>query len=424
MARGDTIRSVKIWFNLGFPLNVDLSEADTAIVAANAKALRGYCSCFIPLAIIACAAFSTQTSNYMELLIPFGMGIIVFFLLAFACRGMRPTSKGGIEYARALCIVFSGTLLGLAFYHDIIFQPDVINLASCMIFCVACSLFDEKPLYFVSLSVIAYCVGCVLMFIFPGKMFAMNAISMALAAVLGIVTAWIKSRNAYNAVIEARKELDLSAQMARSQVMVSQMKPHFVSNVLSTIYVLCDQDPEKAKYTIEKFNTYMRNNIDALSSNNADTFDKELDHVMNYVDLEKVRFGDKLNVEYHIGPTDFATLPLSVQPLVENAVKHGVGNKRGGGTVIISTGEDAENYYITVQDDGRGIEALCVEQVPDPQDDRTHVGLHSTKSRVRAILKGELMFLSDPKAGTIVTIVTPKKESAKALKEEDQSCKS
>lgn len=420
MAKGDTLRRIKVWFNLGFPLSVNLGDVDDAIAAVNVKTLRGYCACFIPLAIIAAAVYSTLTSDYRQIIIPFGGGALIFFVLLLACRNLRPSNSKEIDCVRVLCSVFSAALLGFSFYHDIVLQPDDINLAVCMAFCVACPLFDEKPYYFVMLSVIAYALACVLTVVFPGECVAMNLVSMAVSAVLGIVIAWIKSRNAYNAVIEARKELDLSTQMARSQVMVSQLKPHFVSNILSTIYVLCDQDVEKAKYTIDKFNTYMRNNIDAFNSNTATTFNRELEHIKSYVDLEKVRFGDKLNVEYDIGPSDFATLPLTVQPLVENAVKHGVGNKREGGTVTISTSEDEQNYYITVQDDGRGINALCIEQVPDPQDDRTHVGLHSTKSRVRALLKGEVMFLSDPDAGTIVTVVTPKKESAKALKEEDQ----
>lgn len=419
MARMGTLQRMRVWFNLGFPLDVDLESVDDAVAAVNMKTLRGYCSCFIPLAVICAAVCSTQTSNYLEAIAPFFLAI-AFFLMANAyARKLSSKDAGYVEKSRILAILFCSVIFALAFFYDSVVYADSSNMMSCMAFCVVCPLFDEKPVYMVPFTVIALAVSAVLTVVFPMNAAVENLFVMCMAGVLGIVISWIKSRNAYTAFIEAKKELEISAQMSRSQVMVSQLKPHFVSNVLSTIYVLCDQDVGKAKYTIDKFNTYMRNNIDAVDSSDPIVFERELDHIKNYVALEKVRFGDKLTVEYNIGPEDFAVLPLMVQPLVENAIKHGVGNKRGGGTVTISTSEDANNYYVTVQDDGCGIDALCINQVDTPQDGRTHVGLHNTKSRVREMLGGELMFLSDAELGTTVTVMVPKEASAMALREVD-----
>ena len=126
--------------------------------------------------------------------------------------------------------------------------------------------------------------------------------------------------------------------------MVSQIRPHFMYNALSSIAILCKLNPETAYDATITFSDYLRGNMDSLKQTAPVPFTQELEHLKKYLYIEKLRFADKLNIEYNIQVTDFVLPLLSVQPLVENAVKHGVGMKKKGGTVTISTRE-TDNAY-------------------------------------------------------------------------------
>ena len=121
---------------------------------------------------------------------------------------------------------------------------------------------------------------------------------------------------------------------AKVQVMVSQIRPHFMYNALSSIAMLCKIRPETAYEATIKFSDYLRGNMDSLKQTAPVPFRKELEHLEKYLYIEKLRFGKKLNVEYDIQAEGFEIPLLSIQPLVENAVKHGVGMKEDGGTPL------------------------------------------------------------------------------------------
>ncbi len=145
-------------------------------------------------------------------------------------------------------------------------------------------------------------------------------------------------------------------------------------------------------------------NLDSLTRRELISFERELAHVQGYLSLEKMRFEDELNVEYRIESLRGMLPPLTVQPLVENAVRHGVAKKEGGGTVSISSFENEDAFYVVIKDDGVGFD-------PDaPQkDDRTHVGIQNVRNRLAAQCGGRLEIRSAPGAGTSATIILPKK---------------
>lgn len=122
-------------------------------------------------------------------------------------------------------------------------------------------------------------------------------------------------------------------------IMLSQVQPHFLYNSLGTIYHLCESDPESARKAIKHFSDFLRGNMDSLKKREPIPFGAELSHVTNYLYLEQQRFGDKLQVIYQIKTQDFLIPPLTLQPLVENAVQHGILNRRNGGTILIRTQE-------------------------------------------------------------------------------------
>ena len=190
----------------------------------------------------------------------------------------------------------------------------------------------------------------------------------------------------------------------KTNIVISQIQPHFLYNSLTTIYYLCDSDSQIAKRAIKDFSNYLRQNLDSLKINTPIPLEEELKHVENYLKLEKMRFKENLSIIYDIKSTDFTIPALSLQPLVENAIKHGIATKKDGGTVIISTNEDPNQYILTVWDDGVGFDTH-----KKWNDGRSHNGIENVKTRIRSMCNGDLLIESNPGVDTQVTITIPKK---------------
>ena len=189
---------------------------------------------------------------------------------------------------------------------------------------------------------------------------------------------------------------------AKVQVMVSQIRPHFMYNALSSIAMLCKLKPETAYEATIKFSDYLRGNMDSLKQTAPVPFRKELEHLEKYLYIEKLRFGKKLNIEYDIQADDFEIPLLSVQPLVENAVKHGVGMKEDGGTVTISTRKNGGAYEVIIADDGVGFDTNEVKN-----DGRSHIGMENTRRRLKDMCNAEVVITSTVGEGTTAKIIIP-----------------
>jgi sensor histidine kinase YesM len=128
-----------------------------------------------------------------------------------------------------------------------------------------------------------------------------------------------------------------------------------------------------------------------------------MNHIDIYLKLEKLRFGEYLEVVYNIEEQDFMIPSLTIQPLVENAVKYGVGDKREGGQVIIGTTSTDTHYIITIEDTGTGFDIN-----KEYNDGRQHVGIQNVKERLSLICNGELIIHSEIDKGTVAIIRIPK----------------
>ena len=202
-------------------------------------------------------------------------------------------------------------------------------------------------------------------------------------------------------------ENDLKARQ-RMQIMLSQIQPHFLYNTLSAIQYLCEYDPKAAKETTEKFSRYLQGNMSALKDDGEIPFTQELEHTKIYLDIEKVRFEDALCIVYDIRCTDFMLPTLTLQPIVENAVRHGVrGKRKSVGTVRIGTREYPDRYEITVADDGPGFDSNALVMA---DDGREHIGIANVRKRLEQISGGALRIHSELGKGTVVTIEIPKKQ--------------
>lgn len=192
--------------------------------------------------------------------------------------------------------------------------------------------------------------------------------------------------------------------------MISQMQPHFLYNCLSVISALCEEDPPLAAKATNAFSDYLRENISFANKRTPISFSEELNHIKIYIWLEQLRFPKKLNVEYDIKCSAFPVPALSVQPLVENAIKHGICKTREGGTVKICTYETDQHYCILVSDNGAGFDT---SQVPD--DGRQHIGIENSRYRLRELVGGTLDVASSPGNGTTVTINIPRQGCEQTL---------
>ena len=187
----------------------------------------------------------------------------------------------------------------------------------------------------------------------------------------------------------------------RIAIMLSQIQPHFIYNTLGTIERMCLKDPEKAFNLVRNFSLYLRGNFSELDSVTPIRFAEELKHVEHYANIEKVRFPD-MSIEYDVETTDFVLPALSVQPLVENAIKHGLMRLESGGTVVIHSYETSTHFCVEVKDDGVGFDT---EQ---PLDGKKHVGLRNIRGRLNAMVNGDLIVESQPGTGTRAVIMIPK----------------
>ncbi|MBU5477251.1 histidine kinase [Eubacterium sp. MSJ-21] len=200
----------------------------------------------------------------------------------------------------------------------------------------------------------------------------------------------------------ARKEKE-AADM-RISVMMSQIAPHFIYNTLNSIAGLCESNPAEAKETTLAFSEYLRGNLNALSENDLIPFERELKHVTYYLTIEQKRFGARVKVCYDIQEQDFLLPALTLQPIVENAVKHGLCKKKGGGTVIIRTERQEGRICMTVVDDGAGFDD---DRTGKTSDGKLHVGIENVRTRLRDMCQGELLIESTKGVGTTVRILIP-----------------
>ena len=201
----------------------------------------------------------------------------------------------------------------------------------------------------------------------------------------------------------AEKEIQLAD--SRIAITLSQLQPHFIYNVLNSIYHLCARDPKLAQEAVEKFSDYLRNNMKSIEQKELIPFEEEYQHIQTYLSLEKIRFRT-LEIIYDIDIVNFMLPPLTVQPLVENAVKHGVTKKRGGGSVTISTRETENAYLVMVIDTGIGFDPERYSE-----DGKVHIGIKNVRERLQNMVSGILSITSSPGNGTTAVITIPKKEA-------------
>ena len=195
----------------------------------------------------------------------------------------------------------------------------------------------------------------------------------------------------------ARSQREIAHQ--RANIMVLQMRPHFIYNTMMSIYYLCDQDPRKAQQVTLDFTTYLRKNFTAIASEATIPFSEELEHTRAYLAVEQAQFEGSLFVDYDTPHTLFRLPPLTLQPIVENAVKHGMDPESEPLRITIRTRETDSGSEILVEDNGPGFEPV--------DDEEPHIALNNIRQRLEMMCNGKLTIESRDGGGTAVKVTIP-----------------
>lgn len=210
-----------------------------------------------------------------------------------------------------------------------------------------------------------------------------------------------------NALAKAKEleteKIKLNAELTESRVstMISQIRPHFIYNTLGSIEQLCAVEPPKAKELVHNFAKYLRGNFGELDNPRPILMSQEMEHVHYYINIENVRFPDMTFV-FEMHSNDFKIPALTIQPIVENAIKHGLMKLEKGGTIRVVSYETDTHYGVLVEDDGVGFDTEVL------LDERKHVGIRNIRGRLQAMVNGTLEIESTVGVGTTVRITIPK----------------
>lgn len=232
-------------------------------------------------------------------------------------------------------------------------------------------------------------------FLIPGLALRMPLIALSLVAL------YLFTQVQLNQELEQKRyELEQS----RIANALARLRPHFIYNVLATIYYLCEQDPKRAQSALEKFSRYLRVNLDQLGQENLIPFGEEVEHIDNYLELEKIRYGERLVLETEIEAEGFLLPAMTLQPIVENAVKHGM--KRDGSrlTIRLCSRQAAGVFIVEVKDDGCGF---------DPDQIREGHGLQQVSARLKLIPGAAMEIESRKGVGSRVSLLIPERGGEK-----------
>ncbi|MBO4375329.1 MAG: histidine kinase [Lachnospiraceae bacterium] len=250
------------------------------------------------------------------------------------------------------------------------------------------------PVWEITFAIVPPVTALCLDYLFPGMFFT------------GL--SWSLSLHLYRTLLMLKKEKklkDANIQIDRDHALVKtfQMQPHFIFNTLSAIRTLCRTNPELAEECIDNLSGYLRNNIDALSSKDLIPFDEEFKHIKQYISLEQADPSRSFSFEYELDIRDFRIPALTIQPIVENAVKHGALTRTDGtGRVLLSTEVIGDYIRITIADNGSGYDGLT-----ENEHKSRGIGIANAKDRLDTFVKGS-MKISSSDEGTRVTVLIPK----------------
>ena len=360
--------------------------------------------------------YDTVIVNTMSM----GLSVMAYLLFAFILikKLFSEKTKKIADVVTIIYGVFISVIITVAIFSKIYFYDllavwvigasivSVIYIVSAILSLRKSTLKQKYLLIFVILGLVMFLADIV------ASYFALwqTALASKIIFLIGFVVAAVvflcvlpKNIKAAEKAKELEKEkIKLDAELAQSRIstLMSQIHPHFIYNTLGSIEQLCELDPPKAAKLVNDFSKYLRGNFGEIDNPKLIRVSKELAHTEYYISIEKVRFPD---IEFiaEMNCSDFSIPALTIQPIVENAVKHGVLKRQEGGYVKVKAYETDESYFVSVKDNGVGFDIIELEQM-------NHVGLRNIRSRLEAMCGGILHIESIIGVGTKITVEIPK----------------
>ena len=313
------------------------------------------------------------------------VSVVLFTFNAFAsCIRKQGYIQDNFRFVELTEILIHVIVIGLRIFYRNQYSRKIFTL-----------LLSSLLLYF-------FCwVSCILIYAFKIESHYYYVRELNPIAIATMVQICIQFFVFYNVVYGKFFENRINLEHSVISVSQSQIQPHFVNNVLYNIKVLYQSEPERAERMLDNLSKFLKGNKDAFDTVSHHPFERELEHIECYLEIEMERF-DNISVVYDIGVKDFSVPPLTLQPIVENSIQHGLRAKKSGGTITISTWKDEGKIYISVKDNGIGFDMI------KPKDTkRKHLGIENTKFRIEKICNGTLDVKSIVNAGTEVLISIP-----------------
>ncbi len=207
-------------------------------------------------------------------------------------------------------------------------------------------------------------------------------------------------------LVELKKSVDKTLQ-AELKFLQSQIRPHFIHNALNTIVSVSRRDPDRSRKLLVKFSDYLRNCFDFVDLQERVPIEREMNFVRSYVALEQARFGEKMIVHWDIDEISCAVPPLILQPLVENAIIHGLRPKPQGGSILIYVKQIKDKLRLGVKDDGAGISTVRLADLAKENKTDRGVGIHNINQRLKKLYHSSLIIESKEGKGTDVYMEIP-----------------
>ena len=346
------------------------------------------------------------------------MMLYMFFMSVVIAYFLKTTQKAGVIAVVCLgaadVLLFVLSMVTKLFFYDAWLYWIAVQLAVNLILLVClvkewfCSGEAKKWLYMGAiLPLIAFGVDVVMtgLGVWQGGAVSqcvfMALFAVAMVVVLKVIPQGINAAAKAKALENEKTALNAQLTQSRISTMMSQIRPHFIYNTLGSIEQLCEIDPQKAGELVHNFAKYLRGNFGELDNPRPIQMTQEMEHVHYYVSIERVRFPD-MTFTFEMNSVDFCLPALTIQPIVENAIKHGLMKRDKGGSIRVVSYETDTHYCVTVDDDGMGFDTDVL------LEDRSHMGIRNIRERLKAMVGGSVEIESTIGLGTKVLISIPK----------------
>ncbi|MBE5995572.1 MAG: histidine kinase [Paenibacillaceae bacterium] len=319
---------------------------------------------------------------------------------------LRPTKIISFVYGGYLLVILTFPIYDYYKIHQLVMVSNTIILLVLLIRAIL--LFVEKAegmLLLVSvLAVNFYSFDCIL---FSLGFKTDSGFSQVFMMIFAIVMIFLLSMHYLNAIRLLQTSV-MRTQEAEIAFLRAQINPHFLYNALNSIAALCATKPQKAEEVVIELSQYLRRSFDFKRIDAMTTLTKEMELLEAYLYIEKTRFGDRLQVEYDIDETINLPIPhLILQPLVENAVRHGLMKAIVGGKVIISVKRQGTEAVFTIEDNGIGIEKERISGLLEEKPESGGIGIWNINQRLMMLYKKGLTIESEFGKGTRVIFGLP-----------------